>query len=245
MPPAFNLSQDQTLSFDLWFVRTPRGLDSQNGIDIILMIRICFCPYERLLLSPENPCGYQGVGDFAQTPTLIGCWLLKSVLQTSAGRRGYCTALVWLLRHQRRSGIMRSSESSVKRPMRFGVSLLPGVAKPVAPRSHGDAILGILHRNQLRRSLGPLTWTRVPLALPARLTLTPKCQALDYSTKKQFRKWAGWLAAPSPRDAAQRCLKSGGRFSRNAAMPSFWSAVANSEWNTRRSKSTPSLSGDS
>jgi len=63
-------------------------LDSQNGIDIILMIRICFCPYERLLLSPENPCGYQGVGDFAQTPTLIGCWLLKSVLQTSAGRRG-------------------------------------------------------------------------------------------------------------------------------------------------------------
>src|SRR5690606_14517232 len=41
------------------------------------------------------------------------------------------------------------------------------------------------------------------------------------------------------------CWNAGGRFSTNAAMPSFWSAVENSEWNTRRSNSTPSFSGDS
>ena len=33
-----------------------------------------------------------------------------------------------------------------------------------------------------------------------------------------------------------------GRFSTKAAMPSFWSSVANSDWNTRRSKRTPSAS---
>ena len=33
-----------------------------------------------------------------------------------------------------------------------------------------------------------------------------------------------------------------GRFSTKAAMPSFWSSVANSAWNTRRSKRTPSAS---
>ena len=32
------------------------------------------------------------------------------------------------------------------------------------------------------------------------------------------------------------------RFSEKAAMPSFWSAVANMAWNSRRSKRTPSLS---
>ncbi len=35
-------------------------------------------------------------------------------------------------------------------------------------------------------------------------------------------------------------LKPGLRFSLNAAMPSFWSSVANMAWNTRRSKRTPS-----
>ena len=37
-------------------------------------------------------------------------------------------------------------------------------------------------------------------------------------------------------------LNFAGRFSTNAAMPSFWSSVANSAWNTRRSNSTPSAS---
>ncbi len=40
----------------------------------------------------------------------------------------------------------------------------------------------------------------------------------------------------------QRFLKLGLRFSRKAAMPSFWSASANCEWNRRRSNSTPSAS---
>ena len=37
-------------------------------------------------------------------------------------------------------------------------------------------------------------------------------------------------------------LKIGLRFSRKAAMPSFWSSSANCDWNTRRSNSTPSAS---
>ncbi len=40
----------------------------------------------------------------------------------------------------------------------------------------------------------------------------------------------------------QRFWKSGFRFSTKAAMPSFWSAVANMAWNTRRSKRMPSAS---
>src|SRR5690606_38341260 len=42
------------------------------------------------------------------------------------------------------------------------------------------------------------------------------------------------------RAPAQLCLKFGWRFSTNACMPSVWSAVAKIEWNTRRSKRTPS-----
>jgi glucose-6-phosphate isomerase len=40
---------------------------------------------------------------------------------------------------------------------------------------------------------------------------------------------------PGPGRGAQWPAKSGGRFSRNARMPSFWSSVANSAWKTRRS----------
>jgi len=36
------------------------------------------------------------------------------------------------------------------------------------------------------------------------------------------------------------CLKLGLRFSMKAAMPSFWSSRAKSEWNRRRSNRTPS-----
>ena len=39
------------------------------------------------------------------------------------------------------------------------------------------------------------------------------------------------------------CLKAGFRFSTNAAIPSFWSSVAKSEWNSRRSNRMPSPSG--
>src|ERR1700741_4776627 len=39
-----------------------------------------------------------------------------------------------------------------------------------------------------------------------------------------------------------RPLNSGFRFSTNAFMPSFWSSKANSEWNSRRSNFTPSVS---
>src|SRR5205814_8565559 len=42
---------------------------------------------------------------------------------------------------------------------------------------------------------------------------------------------------------AQRFLKLGLRFSRNAAMPSRWSARPNCEWKSRRSKRMPSESG--
>src|SRR5690606_8840707 len=42
------------------------------------------------------------------------------------------------------------------------------------------------------------------------------------------------------RAPAQLCLKFGWRFSTKACMPSVWSAVAKTEWNTRRSKRTPS-----
>src|SRR5690606_32457763 len=42
------------------------------------------------------------------------------------------------------------------------------------------------------------------------------------------------------RAPAQLCLKFGWRFSTKACMPSVWSAVAKIEWNTRRSKRTPS-----
>src|SRR5262249_47374039 len=41
------------------------------------------------------------------------------------------------------------------------------------------------------------------------------------------------------------CLNCAGRFSTNAAMPSFWSSVANSAWNTRRSNRRPSASDPS
>src|SRR5690606_15587378 len=42
------------------------------------------------------------------------------------------------------------------------------------------------------------------------------------------------------RAPAQWCLQFGWRFATNACMPSVWSAVAKIEWNTRRSKRTPS-----
>src|SRR5690606_23326648 len=42
--------------------------------------------------------------------------------------------------------------------------------------------------------------------------------------------------------AAHRCWKRGGRFSRKAAIPSFWSAVSNRAANSRFSTARPSVS---
>ena len=50
-------------------------------------------------------------------------------------------------------------------------------------------------------------------------------------------------AADWRRSGAHRFWKSGARFSRKAAMPSFWSAVSNSDAKTCRSKRRPSASG--
>jgi hypothetical protein len=46
------------------------------------------------------------------------------------------------------------------------------------------------------------------------------------------------VAPPGAGD--HECRNRAGRFSVNAAMPSFWSSVANRAWNTRRSNRTPS-----
>jgi hypothetical protein len=45
--------------------------------------------------------------------------------------------------------------------------------------------------------------------------------------------------------AGQRFLNCGVRFSTKAAMPSFWSWVANMAWKVRRSNRSPSYSGAS
>ena len=45
--------------------------------------------------------------------------------------------------------------------------------------------------------------------------------------------------------ALQRWRNTGLRLETKASMPSFWSSVANSEWNTRRSNRMPSASGTS
>src|SRR5262249_41317389 len=61
---------------------------------------------------------------------------------------------------------------------------------------------------------------------------------------KQLKESALYSQRARPRQAPwnQRFLKRGLRFSTKAAMPSFWSSVANSEWKSRRSKRTPSAS---
>ena len=60
MPPAFNLSQDQTLQFDLEILL--------NGIEVIYH----FSYRERLQVC-ENLRVFRLVGTRLQTPTLIGC----------------------------------------------------------------------------------------------------------------------------------------------------------------------------
>lgn len=209
-----------------------------------------------------------GVGDFAQTPTLIGCWLLKSVLPTFEPRRVLRRA-IRLLRHQRRSGIMVCPDSPVKRLVLRGVFLRLEAANPVANRSQEDALMGILHRNW--QGHGP--WPYNPCQLlapppgalgprrPCRLTWHRSAKPATIARKKCVASRGAGRPTPGrptsgrpvaepgtrgpPGPACQRCLNCGGRFSRKAAMPSFWSCVANSEWKSRRSKSTPSLSGDS
>src|SRR5690606_15042706 len=86
--------------------------------------------------------------------------------------------------------------------------------------------------------------------------ITPFQDRRGSCNKVQFKSYnrqpVTWLpphAAALPSAARWRkCYlwrKLGGRFSTKAAMPSFWSSVENSEWNTRRSNSRPSLREDS
>src|SRR3954453_1618778 len=58
--------------------------------------------------------------------------------------------------------------------------------------------------------------------------------------KAQHRQDVGY--EQNERGAVYRFLNAGLRFSRKAAMPSFWSSSANCDWNTRRSNRTPSAS---
>jgi hypothetical protein len=65
MPPAFNLSQDQTLQFDLEFALRNRS-------------ELHFYFRERLRSGDLNSVSPHRSGTRLQTPTLIGCVLLKN-----------------------------------------------------------------------------------------------------------------------------------------------------------------------
>ena len=75
MPPAFNLSQDQTLQFDLEF-KVFRLLTHLTESRKISLSSLLFC--ERLFLVPKN------FGNRLQTPTLIGCTFLKTPFKSTA-----------------------------------------------------------------------------------------------------------------------------------------------------------------
>ncbi|MEP7283925.1 MAG: hypothetical protein ABI696_18245, partial [Rubrivivax sp.] len=64
---AFNLSQDQTLQFDLEFAQWNRS-------------ELHFSIHERLRSCDLETCNvnHRPLGTLRQTPTLIGCMLLKS-----------------------------------------------------------------------------------------------------------------------------------------------------------------------
>jgi hypothetical protein len=69
MPPAFNLSQDQTLQFDL-------EKSTQNGIEVnFTSSSVSVCPNSK---HPLQALSVLKAPAF-QTPTLIGCYLLKSL----------------------------------------------------------------------------------------------------------------------------------------------------------------------
>jgi len=66
MPPAFNLSQDQTLQFDLEFALRNRS-------------ELHFFFHERLRSEDQRTVSIlTALGTRPQTPTLIGCMFLKN-----------------------------------------------------------------------------------------------------------------------------------------------------------------------
>jgi hypothetical protein len=70
MPPAFNLSQDQTLQFDL-------ECFAQNGIEVnFTSTSMSVCG----LATKNQPITRLTHGTRPQTPTLIGCMFLKNRL---------------------------------------------------------------------------------------------------------------------------------------------------------------------
>lgn len=72
------------------------------------------------------------------------------------------------------------------------------------------------------------------------------CEAQGTQRGKLWARTRDPLPAPGLNSLRNhRCLNPGFRFSIKALIPSFWSSVANSEWNRRRSNSTPSVSVDS
>jgi hypothetical protein len=74
MPPAFNLSQDQTLQFDLEFALRNRS-------------ELHFYFRERLRSGDLNFVFPHCSGTRLQTPTLIGCMLLKNPAEISYFQR--------------------------------------------------------------------------------------------------------------------------------------------------------------
>ena len=74
MPPAFNLSQDQTLQFDL--VTYSKNWSElhlhENSIQWAFKVHETSTHQQYLSISPTR------LGTRLLTPTLIGCWFLKS-----------------------------------------------------------------------------------------------------------------------------------------------------------------------
>jgi hypothetical protein len=75
MPPAFTLSQDQTLQFDLDLF-APCGATHLESTKNFISEISCLS-YERLkVLRPSS----EELGNRLQTPTLIGCMLLTNLV---------------------------------------------------------------------------------------------------------------------------------------------------------------------
>jgi hypothetical protein len=79
MPPAFNLSQDQTLQFNLCFNSFELVAHSRN---IGVLPTFCLCELFDAF-SLRFAVNRAALHFDIQAPTLIGCWFLKSELHRS------------------------------------------------------------------------------------------------------------------------------------------------------------------